>query len=34
VVSIVKAEDDPEEFLGLHRAQLESFQETDEFVEA
>jgi hypothetical protein len=34
VVSIVKAEDNPEEFLGLHRAQLESFQETDEFVEA
>ena len=34
VASIVKAEDDPEEFPGLRRAQLESFQETDEFVEA
>jgi hypothetical protein len=33
VASIVKAEDDLEEFPGLRHAQLELFQETDEFVE-
>ncbi|KAK1626942.1 hypothetical protein QYE76_001257 [Lolium multiflorum] len=32
--SIVKAEDDPEEFPGLRQAQLESFSATDEFTEA
>jgi hypothetical protein len=32
--SIVKAEDDPEEFSGLRCAHLESFEATDEFVEA
>jgi hypothetical protein len=32
--SIVKAEDDPEEFPRLRQAQLESFAATDEFAEA
>jgi hypothetical protein len=32
--SIVKAEDDSEEFPGLHRAHLESLLATDEFVES
>jgi hypothetical protein len=34
VASIVTTEDNPEEFPGLRLAQLESFQATDEFVEA
>jgi hypothetical protein len=33
VASIVKAEDDPEEFPGLRQAQLESFVAMDEFSE-
>jgi hypothetical protein len=34
VASIIKADDDPEEFPGMRQAQLESFAATDEFVEA
>jgi hypothetical protein len=32
--SIIKAEDDPEEFPGLHQVQLESFAAMDKFTEA